>query len=413
MNPPRICVVIPTRERADTLRYALETCTSQKYPMLEILVCDNASQDGTRSVIDSVADKRVRYINPGRRLSMADNWDYALSQVTADYVSVIGDDDGLMPNAISDIANLLMLHELPAITWRKIEYCWPTYLTPELRGYMSVPLRNNLIRVRSAVALRHMYRFWMGYPKGPCIYNSIVSMQSIQAVRKRDGILFGSFSPDVYSSLAIASVTENYLLSMRPFSVNGASGHSNGASSNLTNVDREATKKFFAEYSEREPGFADVCGSSSAATMDSLLSFSARCPDIAPRPPIALAFRRIVAELSASPALLQENEALLAILAERHGCATVVRRHLARAKGRNASESIASPIGDRQAFDGDNLRLWCNSYGVTNVAQACNLAGRLLGPYEAPSRMGIYSVASVLYTRLARAAQNASAYIGI
>ena len=49
-------VIIPTRERSDTLQHALHTCVIQDYDNLEILISDNLSQDHTREVVESYKD---------------------------------------------------------------------------------------------------------------------------------------------------------------------------------------------------------------------------------------------------------------------------------------------------------------------------------------------------------------------
>jgi len=45
---PRFTIIIPTRERAATLEFAMKTVTDQEFPSLEIIVSDNASTDNTR-----------------------------------------------------------------------------------------------------------------------------------------------------------------------------------------------------------------------------------------------------------------------------------------------------------------------------------------------------------------------------
>src|SRR5690349_14295603 len=97
-------VVIPTRERADTLYHTLRTCVDQDYENLSILVSDNCSADNTADVVHSFRDKRIQYIKTPARLSMSANWDFALDHVTEGYVNFIGDDDGLIPGSL-DIVN--------------------------------------------------------------------------------------------------------------------------------------------------------------------------------------------------------------------------------------------------------------------------------------------------------------------
>ena len=54
MSGPRFSVVIPTRERADTLRFALQTCLVQNYKDYEIVVCDNCSSSATKEVVELI-----------------------------------------------------------------------------------------------------------------------------------------------------------------------------------------------------------------------------------------------------------------------------------------------------------------------------------------------------------------------
>ena len=77
MEQKPFTIIVPTRERADILIHTLRTCTMQDYDRLSILVSDNYSQDDTRAVVDSLRDPRIKYINPGRRLSMAHHYEFA------------------------------------------------------------------------------------------------------------------------------------------------------------------------------------------------------------------------------------------------------------------------------------------------------------------------------------------------
>ncbi|WP_348246142.1 glycosyltransferase family 2 protein, partial [Salmonella enterica] len=83
---------------------ALKTVTSQGYENLEILVSDNFSDDATEEITRQSNDPRIRYLNTGSRLSMTHNWEFALGHVTGDWVTIVGDDDGLLPGAIDRAA---------------------------------------------------------------------------------------------------------------------------------------------------------------------------------------------------------------------------------------------------------------------------------------------------------------------
>ena len=59
----KFTILIPTRERADTLEYTIRTCLNQTYGNLEIIVSDNFSQDNTQHIVKQFNDNRLKYIN--------------------------------------------------------------------------------------------------------------------------------------------------------------------------------------------------------------------------------------------------------------------------------------------------------------------------------------------------------------
>ena len=63
MNPGTlVSVVIPTHNRARTLRRAIESVLGQGYQNLELIVVDDASTDDTRAVLSSIDDPRMRVV---------------------------------------------------------------------------------------------------------------------------------------------------------------------------------------------------------------------------------------------------------------------------------------------------------------------------------------------------------------
>ena len=84
----RVTILLPTRNRADTLAFALQTLLRIDDDRLEILVSDNAGEDGTRDVVLGQSDARLRYINPGRRLAMSQHWEFALAHATGDWLGM-------------------------------------------------------------------------------------------------------------------------------------------------------------------------------------------------------------------------------------------------------------------------------------------------------------------------------------
>lgn len=65
----KVSIVIPTRNRADTLAKSLRTAVEQSHDHVEIIVSINGGDPATRRVVEKVSDPRVRCVEPERRLS--------------------------------------------------------------------------------------------------------------------------------------------------------------------------------------------------------------------------------------------------------------------------------------------------------------------------------------------------------
>ena len=65
-NFPFVSIVIPTRERAETLYHTLRTCLEQEGDDYEVVVCDNCGSPATRAVVDGFASARIKYVRSAK-----------------------------------------------------------------------------------------------------------------------------------------------------------------------------------------------------------------------------------------------------------------------------------------------------------------------------------------------------------
>ena len=273
LTNPKLSVVIPTCDRAETLEHTLRTVISQKYNNLEIIICDNFSSDDTRKVVNKIKDHRINYVRTSKRLGMSENWEYALSFVRGDYVMFLGDDDGLLNNACSDISSLIKKTQSKAIIWRK-----PTYLDSSIKEKPNTIILNvnyDLYELKGNFFLKLVSKGLTGYGRLPVIYSGFVSMNAVNNIRSKYGKFFCSINPDIFSGIVLANEIDSYLYSLRPFSLNGTSSKSNGISSNKkSSIDIENTslKKFVSESGfVADEDFPIIIGSQSILVADSLV----------------------------------------------------------------------------------------------------------------------------------------------
>ncbi len=241
-------VVIPTRERCDTLEHTLRTCVMQEYTNLEIIVSDNFSQDRTREVVEYFKDSRIRYINTGQRISMSENYEFALSHIKPKgYIIYIGDDDGLLPNAISDINRIIDQTGAEVIRWDIASYHWPE-IDGETANVVNIPHYKSGITVKkSSETIQNVLSFNHGFGALPILYNrSAVKYDVISRIKSQSGRFYNSTTPDVYSGFVIAESSETYVNSERPYSISGRSQHSIGYA--LQNQKNDNLRKLLNEF---------------------------------------------------------------------------------------------------------------------------------------------------------------------
>jgi glycosyltransferase involved in cell wall biosynthesis len=241
-------VIIPTRDRAETLAATLRTCIRQTYDNFHIIVSDNCSNDNTRQIVDGFKDPRIKYINPGYRLSMADHFEFALNHVADGFVMFIGSDDGLMVNAVEYVNSIVESKNVNAVSCRQATYIWPDFPDLEASGLLvfgdlgdGIEIRKSRDWIRKALSFESQYCFDL-----PNLYCGFVHRDVINKAFS-GGRYFESITPDAYSAFATAIFVREYAFSYKPFVIAGASTKSNGASSMSESADSMEAIKFNTE----------------------------------------------------------------------------------------------------------------------------------------------------------------------
>jgi len=228
MSSPRFSIVIPTREGAHTLKYTLQTCLGQDFDDFEIVVCDNFSSPATRQLVDDLASPRIKYVRSDKPLSMSSNWELAVPHAAGDYVTVLGDDDGLLPHALRLLDGLLREQKTPAIRWDAAFYLWPSIALPGEANYLRIPLTRRLHTFDGREAMAGVITFEQCYSTLPMLYNSVVQRSLLDSLRGKIGRLFRNRYPDVCSGFLIAHEAGRYTSLGLPMTVAGLSNKSVG-----------------------------------------------------------------------------------------------------------------------------------------------------------------------------------------
>lgn len=104
---PLVSVVLPTYNRAHVLPHAMRSILSQTYQNLELIVVDDNSSDGTRAVVDSFSDGRIRYVKNEPNLKLPKALNKGFSLATGAYLTWTSDDNVYADNAIEKMVDAL------------------------------------------------------------------------------------------------------------------------------------------------------------------------------------------------------------------------------------------------------------------------------------------------------------------
>jgi glycosyltransferase involved in cell wall biosynthesis len=229
-------ILIPTRERLELLRYAVESVRLQEYTDWEIVVSDNVSSQDVGGYVAALGDPRIRYRRTEKLLPVTDNWNLALERSTGDYVIMLGDDDALLPGCLKRVRELAeQWGEPDAIYTQALQFAYPGVVPGHAQGFIqtgyneffknvatqpfALPATAARALVREAMKFRIRYGFNMQH--------FIFSRRLVDHMRAK-GPFFQSPYPDYYAANAILLAARSIVAHPKPLVLIGISPKSFG-----------------------------------------------------------------------------------------------------------------------------------------------------------------------------------------
>jgi GT2 family glycosyltransferase len=100
VNTPLVSVLIPTYNRPEYLRRAIESCLAQTYRNFEIIITDNSTNDDSAKMMARYGDPRLRYHSNGGNIGAVKSSNRAVELSQGKYVKFLMDDDLLKPRCL-------------------------------------------------------------------------------------------------------------------------------------------------------------------------------------------------------------------------------------------------------------------------------------------------------------------------
>lgn len=105
---PYFSIAIPTYNRAEDLKIAINSLLLQTLKDFEIVISDNASADDTKKVVKSFKDPRIKYFRNHKTIDIQPNVKRAIERSKGKYVFLHGDDDYIIEkSALNEIHKII------------------------------------------------------------------------------------------------------------------------------------------------------------------------------------------------------------------------------------------------------------------------------------------------------------------
>ncbi len=229
-------IVIPTHNRLALLRDAVASVLRQPGNDWECVVFDNASEEPVEAFVAGLNDRRVRCQRSDEFLPVTASWNRAIDLAKGDYVTLIGDDDGLAPGYFAKLRDIIRRFNGPDIIYySQFQFFHPMVAPWNRQGYVT-DLRNGFFlegrsqpfilssaaaskAVRGSLTLQRNFSFNM--------QAFLFSRKFLDSVRF-GGKVFHSPFPDYYLANIAMGMANRIAISPEPLAVAGVSRASFG-----------------------------------------------------------------------------------------------------------------------------------------------------------------------------------------
>lgn len=229
-----LSIVIPTKNREFYCLEAVKQILALGRSEIQICVQDNSDNKTLEERISSLGSSNVVYNYHSGVLSFVDNFSEALSLTTGEYICMIGDDDGILPNII-DVTQMMVKEGYDAVIPDvAISYFWPSGSDKDSGHLFLKKVRQIQEEVDTRKALKQLMKMGgqnylnCGMAK---IYHGIVKRSLIETVKEKSGKYFDGLSPDIYMSVLLSYYSQKAVKLYYPCTLPGVCAKSGTADS--------------------------------------------------------------------------------------------------------------------------------------------------------------------------------------
>lgn len=228
-HTPLFSILIPTRNRADLLRYAIQSVLQQDCDDYELIVSDNDSSDDTHRTVLQFDSPKIRYVNTGKYLNCNDSWNYAYTQAAGDYILILGDDDYLVPGVLRQVKKVIQETSALMVSWGSITYNDATH--NDVGSQNTIQTRkftNRIFKVSTTEVLKTYFSLrdtgWQLYPPFPS--SVFISQHIANEISNKYGVFYAPPLADITSIPRSLAYTDSLVVIDKPLVILGRGSQS-------------------------------------------------------------------------------------------------------------------------------------------------------------------------------------------
>jgi len=102
---PLVSIYMPTKNRLELLKRAIQSVLAQSYPNIELLVVDDGSEDGSYEYLTQLAEQNanIRVFRHEKSVGACVARNLAIKHAQGDFVTGLDDDDEFLPERVSKL----------------------------------------------------------------------------------------------------------------------------------------------------------------------------------------------------------------------------------------------------------------------------------------------------------------------
>lgn len=235
-----ISILVPTRNRTEYAFSVIKEILKINDDRFQLIVQDNSTTDILKTLLEQnciLSDQRIAYFYHQSPLSFVDNFSIGISKCDGEYVTIIGDDDGINPQIIG-ITEWAFENNIEAITpTLPLVYYWPEsgLSFDSDSGRLTIAdffctahfsdTKNELKKL-----LQNGCQNYLSYNLAK-VYHGVVKRSILERLFQKTGYFVGGLSPDIYLSIGVSALIDKVLVIDYPLTISGICSKSGSADS--------------------------------------------------------------------------------------------------------------------------------------------------------------------------------------